>query len=196
MKKSPIKIKFKTCIDCSLPKVIFSKGRCKHCDGVYRAKKEQAKPRNKPDKVIKLVNKAEKQKSLPELTILLDDWFSRFIRLRDTHKGKVKCCTCSKQDEPKNMQNGHYESRKYKSLRWDETNCNGQCPFCNVLQKGNYTEYTLFMDRKYGPQIKELLSIKKHNKSLLGRFEMQMLIEHYTKKVSELLIEKNIEKWW
>ena len=55
----------------------------------------------------------------------LDAIFSQYIRLKDAdHKGDVTCFTCGKVSHyKKGIQNGHFQSRRFMSTRYDEKNC-------------------------------------------------------------------------
>ena len=51
----------------------------------------------------------------------LDRIFSEYIRKRDTnHKGQVECISCQKTFQYKEVDAGHFISRKYLRTRWDE----------------------------------------------------------------------------
>lgn len=179
-----IKQKLKPCIQCGKDKFIFSNGRCRGCAATVKKAVRQSKSK-------------EKKESVSSLIIELDDWFSRFIRLRDANSnGVCKCVTCGGYEEPKYIQNGHFVSRKYKSLRWHENNCHCQCFSCNVTMNGNYLEYVKFMQTKYGSERIDLMQTMKSNTCKMTRFEYQILIKQYQEKVKQLLCEKKIQKWW
>ena len=86
--------------------------------------------------------------------------FSIYIRRKDAVDGIAECVTCGDKKEWKYQQNGHYMSRGHYPTRWDETNCHVQDAKCNVFKKGNYTEYSLFMIKKYGVEHLEYLNQK------------------------------------
>ena len=63
----------------------------------------------------------------------LDRIFSEYIRKRDTnHKGQVECISCQKTFQYKEVDAGHFISRKYLRTRWDEKNVHGQCRRCKI----------------------------------------------------------------
>jgi len=112
----------------------------------------------------------------------LDKVFSIYIRLRDNRV----CITCGKQFEMMYAQAGHFVSRKYNSLRWDEYNVNCQCRGCNVMQSGRLDEYAFKLRSKYGEKILDYLQEKKHQ---TFKPETQWMIEkvnYYREKVIEL----------
>lgn len=132
----------------------------------------------------KTVPKAVKKvasKSTAKLKKELDMWFSMFIRIRD----KGVCITCGDKKFWKYQQNGHYVSRQYLSLRWDEKNCNVQCAGCNVFKHGNMDEYALALQRKYGKDILQRLNKEKHKVVKLSAAWYEEKIEYYKTWVNE-----------
>lgn len=128
-----------------------------------------------------------KQTSLPKLRDKLDKVYSQYIRQSSADEnGNVKCYTCPKVDHFKNMQCGHYISRRHLSTRWTEKNTKVQCVGCNVFNQGNGPAFALALQREYGPGILEELEIKKNNTCKMGRFEYELLIKEYTEKLNQL----------
>lgn len=112
----------------------------------------------------------------------LDRVFSVYIRLRDDGK----CFTCDDEKYWRYQQNGHYISRSYLATRFDEENCNTQCPGCNIFRKGNYPEYAIRLIRKYGNGILAKLDRKKN---LIVKYDIpdyKKLIRKYEKKVLKI----------
>lgn len=70
-------------------------------------------------------------KSVAQLKKLADKYFSQMIRYRDGERRTdgwwSECITCSEWKPIKQMQAGHFVSRRVNSLRFDETNVNSQC---------------------------------------------------------------------
>jgi hypothetical protein len=120
-----------------------------------------------------------KTKSVTQLKKLADAAFSQYIRLRD----QGRCYTCTKQDEPKYMQCGHFVSRSYNYYRYDEKNCHAQCVGCNVFKHGNMVTYAVRFVSDYGV---ETLREFEHNRFKERRFtpkELLELIEKYKRKI-------------
>lgn len=86
-----------------------------------------------------------KLKSISKLKKEADRVFSLWIRKRDK-----KCYTCLK---GKAEQCGHYISRSYLYLRYDERNCHGQCVGCNIFRNGNLTVYAIRLVNQYGNKV-------------------------------------------
>lgn len=182
------------------PKVIKKKelrrGQCKLCDPntekiletkhLCKFHNDQKKKEEKSKRVVKLITKAEKKKSIKHLKKELDDVFSLYIRHLGSKDGMNQCFTCRKTFLIKELQDGHYESRRFLSLRFSETNNHPQCFDCNIRKKGNYTVYALRMIEKYGKEHLDMLSIKKHNVIHWSAFEYQLMIDEYTDKLNKL----------
>lgn len=130
--------------------------------------------------------KIPKKKTDSQLKKELDSVFSQYIRLLyATKDGMVTCCTCGCVKHWKEMQNGHYESRQYLSLRYDDFNCFPQCVGCNIFKQGNYTEYARYLLRNFGPERLEYLNKKKQE--ITKYFPYQEKINQYKKLVHDLL---------
>ena len=117
-------------------------------------------------------------KSKPELEKILDMWFSRFIRLRDSNEdGFGKCCTCGKLVHWKESDCGHYAKRSHKATRFDEKNCALQCRWpCNRRRNGEEQAHRLYINHKYGEETAELLKSK-------GKKPFEMTTEEYIEKI-------------
>lgn len=174
----------------------FKNGQCKLCpentisilevNHYCKFHNDQKKKEEKSKRVIKLINKSEKKKSTTKLKEELDAVFSLYIRHKDSIDGRNKCFTCSKILPIKELQCGHYESRKYLALRYSEKNCECQCEWCNIVLKGNYTIYAQRMIEKYGKKHLDMLAIKKHNRIKWTAFEYELLIKEYTEKLNKI----------
>jgi len=117
----------------------------------------------------------------------LDRIFSEFIRRRDSDEnGYGRCISCGKIGHWKTMHNGHYVNRKHMSLRYDEKNCNMQCPACNSFDEGNMLGYHKGLVAKYGPEVIDYLEIKKHNFCKLSQVAIDALKKEYKQKIKEL----------
>lgn len=117
-----------------------------------------------------------KKKTTTKLKKELDTIFSRYIRWRDDGQ----CYTCSKKDNPKYMQNGHFVPRQYLSLRFDEINCHCQCYACNMLYNGQPSAYAERLKRDYGEDIIEKLELKRQE--ITKDFPYESKIAEYTEK--------------
>jgi len=119
--------------------------------------------------------------------ITLKSWiqyFSQYIRQRDDGKG---CVTCGVIKPWKEMQACHYESRGHIPTRWDERNVHSGCYSCNVMKKGNYTEYVLSMIKMYGGDILQDMHDKSRSGVKIPTSNIKEMIEIYTTRVKEML---------
>lgn len=185
-KNIPIKkVKYGQCEEClsGSPQLLATNRLCRYHN---EKKKKEAKSK----KIVKLVDKAERKKSIKYIKKQLDDIYSLYIRWKDAKDGKNRCFTCNVELPIKELQDGHYESRRFLALRYFDGNNNPQCFRCNITLKGNYTVYALRMIEKYGKEHLDLLAIKKHNTVKWTAFEYQLLIDEYTEKV-KVLMDKN-----
>ena len=134
--------------------------------------------KNNFSKILKIL-KSNKKISRSKIVKKLDAIFSQYIRLKDSVNEKVTCFTCGKVDHWKKLQNGHFQSRKHYSTRWDEINCQVQCAGCNVFKYGEQYKFSVNLDAKYGPGTAESLSIKAQQIIKLSNFELEEMIKEY-----------------
>ena len=77
--------------------------------------------------------------SKSKLVKKLDQIFSKYIRYyyADSN-GYVSCYTCGTTKPVKEMQAGHFQSRRHYSVRWDIEygNVKPQCVKCNMFEQG------------------------------------------------------------
>tara|TARA_R110000765_G_C18617130_1_gene571173 strand:+ start:179 stop:568 length:390 start_codon:yes stop_codon:yes gene_type:complete len=120
-----------------------------------------------------------KKPSRSKVVKLLDSVFSQYIRQREAVNEIATCFTCGKRDHWKRLQNGHFQSRKHYSTRWDETNCQVQCAGCNVFKYGEQFIFGQNLDIKYGLGTSNDLYIKAKKTVKISTVELQDMIKHY-----------------
>ena len=127
---------------------------------------------------------AKKIKRLPvnKMKKKLDAVFSQFIRQRD----KGICFTCRVIKPWKEQQAGHYWSRSFNSIRFDERNVHCQCVSCNIFKYGNKEVYSLRMIEKYGVQILDELNRKRRLEKRFSTKELEDMIQQYRLKLTPL----------
>lgn len=135
----------------------------------------------------KIKQKKVKKPSRSSLVKKLDTEFSIYIRKRFAVDNKATCFTCEKEDEWKNLQCGHFMSRKHYATRWDEMNCQVQCVGCNVYRYGEQYKFGIHLDQVYGKGIADELLSKSRSVFKIKDFELIDLIEYY-KNINNLPI--------
>lgn len=144
----------------------------------------------KPLKRSPLKPKKEQKKKLVPIKRLvkkLDEVFSIYIRTKYANEqGLVKCYTSGRLYPIKEIQCGHFHSRRHYALRWDERNCRPQSYGENCLNQGNAPTFALNLIREYGPEILELLEAKKRASFKLERLFLESLIQEYKEKLEKL----------
>jgi hypothetical protein len=65
------------------------------------------------------------------------------------------------------------------SLRFSESNCNGQCRHCNRFQEGNIQDYRKGLIQKIGEQKVIMLEAQKNITNKISNFELELLAKHY-----------------
>lgn len=116
----------------------------------------------------------------------MDKWFSLYIRLKHAdHTGAVRCFTCGKLHHYKDIQNGHFQSRKYLATRFDEDNCRPQCVSCNIY---NYGEQYKFATRLGAKKAHEMFK-KARQTAKWMRVDYDEKISYYKSIVNKFLTE-------
>lgn len=90
------------------------------------------------------MNKLRKSKSIKLAKAKADKYFAEYIRLRDKDKPCITCGNYGQKDC------GHFISRRYEAVRFNEKNANGQCLKCNRYMYGLQYEHGKQVDRIYG----------------------------------------------
>jgi len=120
----------------------------------------------------------------------LDTIFSQYIRLRKAKNGIAECYTCGVRDHWKNLQCGHFMSRKHYSTRWDELNCQVQCYKCNIHGYGEQFRFGQRLNKEYGNQTADILESKCRNIEKFSNGDLLEKVEYYKSIVEPLLNKK------
>jgi hypothetical protein len=94
------------------------------------------------------------------------------------------------------MDNGHYIKRQHQAVRFSEVNCNLQCKRCNNFEQGNDVKFREYLVSKHGETRVLLLEASKRQTTKRSQREMTAIADYYKGKVKEMLVEKNVVKWW
>lgn len=114
----------------------------------------------------------------------LDIIFSQYVRNKHANKrGMVKCFTCDREYPVKNIQNGHFMSRKNYASRWVEDNCRPQCYGCNVMKQGMQYEFGKRLEKETAEKMYQLskTTVKFSND------ELEDMIKHYEKELKKVV---------
>tara|TARA_E500000318_G_scaffold111829_1_gene132017 strand:+ start:1851 stop:2252 length:402 start_codon:yes stop_codon:yes gene_type:complete len=125
--------------------------------------------------------KTAKKPVKSKLVKKLDVVFSQWVRLSNAdHRGFCECITCSKKFFWKEIQAGHFMSRRHYSTRWDEENVKPQCKACNIYGQGKQYEFSLAIGEKSADLLEKSRGIVKYTTS-----DIQAMIEHYQNELKE-----------
>lgn len=118
---------------------------------------------------------------------VLDEVFSRYVRLSNSNDaGEIKCFTCGGYFPYSYIDCGHFVSRQYKSLRWDEKNTAPQCRKCNRFLEGVKDVFALNLQIKYGTGILQELNNKKRQIAKYTLGDITELTACYKAKIKKL----------
>ena len=127
-----------------------------------------------------------KKVSRKNLVKRLDTVFSQYIRLRNANaQGIAECYTCGVKKNWKQLQCGHFQSRKHYGTRFDETNCQVQCVSCNVYKYGEQYKFGVRLDKDFGQGTAESLHAKAIKITKYSNNDLQELITKYTDLVKK-----------
>lgn len=114
----------------------------------------------------------------------LDVVFSQYIRLSNADKnGICTCVTCGKKYHWKQIQAGHFMSRKHYNTRWVEDNVKPQCYGCNVMQQGQQYRFSKYL----GNNLSEQLYSKSKEVVKFTTDELQDKITYYSERIKKFL---------
>jgi hypothetical protein len=102
-------------------------------------------------------------------------WDLQSIAIRKEEDGQ--CFTCTKKDDPKNMQAGHFKHGKHMDFFRENIHC--QCRRCNHSLSGNGTVYAEKLEALYGFGIIQKLSKLKDGNHIWKRSELEEIIKRY-----------------
>ena len=134
----------------------------------------------------------KKKKTIAKLVDDAAVVLQKLVRLKaaDPHTGLVRCRTCGVSKHWKEMQGGHFISRKWTATKILEENIHPQCPSCNGgfggKDKGNLIEYTLYMQDTYGRDFVEELKRLKHQTKKYCRADVEAQIAEWKSQIKEL----------
>ena len=124
-----------------------------------------------------------KKPTRSKLVKKLDIVFSQYIRLSNAdNNGYCTCVTCNKTFHWKEIQAGHFMSRKHYSIRWSEENVKPQCVACNVYRAGEQYKYSLFL----GSEVANVLYLQSKEIVKFTNYELEDMINDYSDKLKKI----------
>lgn len=174
------------CSDCGKKRPYSNKSKklCAVC--VKRINQQKIKERK--EKVRK-----KKAESIGVLTKKLDRIFSVFVRLTGANSNHLTACfTCDKVLHWREIQCGHFQSRRFYSTRFHELNCKPQCYACNIGLSGNQYVFGVNLDKLHGKGTADSMVRKSREVKKFTSQEMMEMITYYEQKVGELRKKLNI----
>jgi len=110
----------------------------------------------------------------------LDKVFSIYIRTRHAKEGYVKCVTCGTRKHWKEVDAGHFCSRRFMSTRFHPQNVHTQCKKCNCFGAGENYLMGKYIDKTYGEgTADELITMSRQIKKFTDQ-DLKDLIEQYS----------------
>ena len=118
------------------------------------------------------------------IVLKLDTVFSKYIRLKNADEnGICECFTCGKRSYwNKEVDAGHFMSRKHYSTRWDERNVKPQCKYCNMYRNGEQFKFA----QNLGEELSEELYFLSKQTVKYSDIELNVMAEYYKKVVKDL----------
>ena len=135
-----------------------------------------------------------KSKNLSTAKKTCDAWFSKYIRIRDAnHNGLCKCVTCDTVKTWKEMDCGHFQSRRFMATRWHEQNAHAQCQSCNKYNAGEQYRHGIEIDLLYGKGTADYLEQLSRSMIKLNKVEVMELAQYYQQETTKLAKQKSLE---
>lgn len=139
----------------------------------------------------KLKKTPAQRKSISILKKEADKYFSIATRYRFSNDdGTAECVTCGVRKPVKQLQCGHFMSRRFNSTRFEERNTAPQCVACNMFRSGEQYKFSLFIEDYYGKGTAEELRALAQRIHKFTREELEQIvsdsketIKFYTKMV-------------
>tara|TARA_R100001509_G_scaffold80362_1_gene45200 strand:- start:11544 stop:11927 length:384 start_codon:yes stop_codon:yes gene_type:complete len=123
-----------------------------------------------------------------KLSKKLDVIFSKYIRwyYADAN-GYVECYTCGVTKPVKEMQAGHFQSRRHYATRWHTNNCRVQCQKCNIWEQGQQFIFGNKLKAEIGDvKFNELIQLS-NSTAKYTQQDYEDMIAYYKKELNKLM---------
>lgn len=110
----------------------------------------------------------------------------RLVRMKYADdNGMCECVTCGKVGHYKDMDGGHFVSRRWTATLLVEENIHPQCKGCNNFRNGAPDDYALFMIDTYGMEAMRELIDSKHRVVKYTRIDLEDMIADIKARIKE-----------
>ena len=133
--------------------------------------------------------KPKKQKTVAKLREEAAVLLQKLVRMKAADEnGLASCVTCGKRQHYKEMDGGHFISRKWTATKLVEENIHPQCKGCNQYASGKYDDYALYMVDTYGIEMVRELNDKKRELCKQNRIELEDIKVELKLRIAEQAI--------
>ena len=130
--------------------------------------------------------KPKKQKTVAKLREEAAVLLQKLVRMKAADEnGLASCVTCGKRQHYKEMDGGHFISRKWTATKLVEENIHPQCKGCNQYASGRHDDYSLYMVDTYGIEMVRELNDKKRELCKQNRIELEDIKVELKVRISE-----------
>ena len=128
---------------------------------------------------------------------LADMYFSRYIRLCHSLDGECTCYTCGNIEPIKEVDNGHYQKREHKAVRYHENNCRPQCKTCNgdVKHNGKQDEFRVNLSHEIGEDLVIEIELLARTTIKTNTVFFRSIADEYRVKLNELQKKLKVKYW-
>lgn len=150
----------------------------------FASEKQAIKKERKAKSELAVARKVANWNDRKWLTKKAQEYFNRYIRLRDEGQPCISCGRPFTAMKKKNA--GHYRTTKAAPhLRFNEDNCHLQDEYCNAYLSGNITAYREGLIERIGLERVEALENNNETKKYTAE-ELQQIIANYKQKCKEV----------
>ena len=114
-----------------------------------------------------------------------DTAMSQYIRQKFAVDEYCDCVSCGRSFHWREMDAGHFISRKHFATRYVEENCHPECRSCNRFSADHMIGYTEYFIDTYGRE--KILELKTESRRVLSPSEKRQIVEYayeyYTKGI-------------
>ena len=140
-----------------------------------------------------MATKPKKQKTVAKLREEAAVLLQKLVRMKAADvDGIAQCVTCGKKQHFKDMDGGHFISRKYTATKLIEENVHPQCKGCNQFASGRHDDYSLYMVDTYGIEMVRELNDKKRELCKQNRIELEEIKVELRARIKEQEIRLNL----